>query len=176
MDKIDVEDSEKSVQRWDVKNNPLCLRVIKTARDINSINGHVKNGYIPLIRKASCNPEIGWYINIYQNNETGEFVERNQYCEVENRDGFDIENHEKIFENIHHYPHNFKSSYGAYLIPNDLFIGQQVFIEDLIEDFVGAYTITYRGKTVERAVSCHAIWNGKDLEISTPKENGVRIY
>jgi len=51
---------------------------------------------------------------------------------------------------------------AAYLIPKDIQIGERVFIEDLIEDYVGA---SWNQGDTFRLESCDAIWNGKDLEI-----------
>lgn len=153
---------------WNVKDNPLCLRVIKTARDIDSINECTKSGFIPLIRKVLCSPKIGSHIDIYQNKKTGEIFERN--TDAYNRD-IRIGDFEKVIENIYHYPYNFKSPYAAYLIPNDLFIGQKVFLEDLIEDFEGnRYNGSY-GNSVERAICAEAIWDGNELEILTSSIN-----
>jgi hypothetical protein len=49
-----------------------------------------------------------------------------------------------------------------YLIPPDIDLGERVFLEDLIEDFVGA---VWNQGNAYRLKSCEAIWNGKAFEI-----------
>ncbi len=142
---------------WDIKNNPLCLRVIKTARDIDSINKYSKNGYITLNRNVYYSPLVGKQSSQSKKVDSSK-AERNILLKII----------KKVTDNIYHFFYRFKSPQSAYLIPNDLFIGQKVFIEDLIEDFVGASTIINSVKTLNRASCAEAIWNGKDLEIFAP--------
>ena len=58
-----------------------------------------------------------------------------------------------------------ESPYAAYLVPANLFIGQKVFLEDLIEDYPGITRKNNYGSVTDRATFGFAIWNGKDLEI-----------
>ena len=70
--------------------------------------------------------------------------------------------YEKVIDWTFYYPHQFPSPYAAYLIPDDIEIGEWVYLEDLIEDFVGA---SWNQGDKYRLESSEAMWNGKDFEI-----------
>ena len=61
-----------------------------------------------------------------------------------------------------YYPYSFPSPFAAYLIPRDIKIGEKVFLEDLIEDYIGA---SWNQGDTYRLESCEAVWNGKDFDI-----------
>ena len=143
---------------WDKKNNSSGLRVIKTARDKDSINRAAKKGLRPLIRKVEPSAEIRSKYSVIQNKITGEIEIIGDYrIESDYNKKF-----ETVIEWTYYYPHTFKSPFAAYLIPKDIKISERVFIEDLIEDFVGA---SWNQGDTYRLESCEAIWNGSDLEI-----------
>jgi hypothetical protein len=143
---------------WDRNNNSSGLRVIKTARDRDSINRAAKKGLRPLIRKVEPSAEIRSKYSVIQNKITGEIEIIGDY----RMGSGDNEKFETVIEWTYHYPHTFKSPFAAYLIPKDIKIGERVFIEDLIEDFVGA---SWNQGDTYRLESCEAIWNGSELEI-----------
>jgi len=60
------------------------------------------------------------------------------------------------------YPHRFESPFAAYLLPQDLRAGEEVWLEDLIEDLVAA---EWSQGSVYRLAEAPAIWNGNDFEI-----------
>lgn len=95
---------------WDKTNNLLNLEVVKTIRDKEILDEHLKGDHLLLIKSEST----------------------------------------------------------AYIIPKDLFNGQRVFVEDLIEDHIGKIK-KYRGRferiETERLKCAQAIWNGNDLEM-----------
>lgn len=157
-----TEDAKENKPVWNIKDNPIGLEVIKTARDIGTINESVKKGYLPLIKKIVPSPEIGYYVNVYQNRHTGEIIEKDDDAWTGD---LNMEDFEKVIESTYFYPYPTNSPYAAYLIPQNLFIGQKVFLEDLIEDFVGKKIQGRYGKRTERALFAEAIWDGKDLEI-----------
>lgn len=143
---------------WDKKNNSSGLRVIKTARDKDSINRAAKKGLRPLIRKVEPSAEIRSKYSVIQNKITGEIEIIGDYrIESDYNKKF-----ETVIEWTYYYPHTFKSPFAAYLIPKDIKISERVFIEDLIEDFVGA---SWNQGDTYRLESCEAIWNGSELEI-----------
>lgn len=143
---------------WDKKNNSSGLRVIKTARDKDSINQAAKKGLRPLIRKVEPSAEIRSKYSVIQNKITGEIEIIGDYrIESDYNKKF-----ETVIEWTYYYPHTFKSPFAAYLIPKDIKISERVFIEDLIEDFVGA---SWNQGDTYRLESCEAIWNGSELEI-----------
>ena len=143
------------------------LRVIKTARDKETINQAAKNGFRPLIKKIEPSDKIRSKYSVIQNKQTGEIEIIGDY-----RMGVRM-NKEIPFETVidwtYYYPHTFNSPFAAYLIPKDIKTGERVFIEDLIEDYIGA---RWNQGDTYRLESCEAIWNGTDLEIQyDPKAN-----
>ena len=120
-----------------------------------------------LLKKVKPSKEIRLKYSIIQNKKTGEIEILGDY-----RSGFDLHNNgefETVIGWTYYYPHNFKSPFAAYLIPNDIKIGERVFIEDLIEDYIGA---SWNQGDSYRLESCEAIWNGSDLKIQyNPKAN-----
>lgn len=143
---------------WDRNNNSKELRVIKTARDKESINMAAKSGFKPLIKKVEPSEEICSKYSVAQNKKTGEIVTIGDF-----RDSIDSENDfEIVIDWTYYYPYSFKSPFAAYLIPEDIKIGERVFIEDLIEDYIGA---SWNQGNTYRLEGCEAIWNGTYLEI-----------
>jgi hypothetical protein len=121
---------------WDRNKNSQELRVIKTARDKDSINRAAKSGLKPLIKKVEPSDKIRSKYSVVQNKKTGEIEIVGDY-----RGGFysdENNDFETVIDWTFYYPHSFKSPFAAYLIPKDIKIGERVFIEDLIEDFIGA--------------------------------------
>ena len=152
---------------WDINKNSKELRVIKTARDKDSINEAAKNGLKPLIKKVEPSDKISSKYSVIQNKKTGEIE---IIADVRHVNRF-INNTEfvTVIDWTFYYPHNFKSPFAAYLIPKDIVIGERVFVEDLIEDYIGA---SWNQGDTYRLESCEAIWNGSELEIQyDPKEN-----
>jgi hypothetical protein len=137
--------------------NTNGLRVIKTARDEESINDAARNGFFPLLRKVEKSDEIRSKYAILQNKKTGEIEVIGDF-----RGGFGSNDHEMVIDFTFYYPHNFPSPFAAYLIPRDIKIGDRVFLEDLIEDYIGA---SWNQGDTYRLESCEAVWNGKDLDI-----------
>jgi hypothetical protein len=152
---------------WNRNKNAHGLRVIKTARDKDSINSAAKSGLQPLIKKVEPSDKIRSKYSVVQNKKTGEIELVGDY-----RISFFLDNNhdfETVIDWTFYYPHSFKSPFAAYLIPKDISIGERVFIEDLIEDYIGA---SWNQGDTYRLESCEAIWNGTDLEIQyDPKEN-----
>ncbi|TFV94485.1 hypothetical protein E4S40_10715 [Algoriphagus kandeliae] len=145
---------------WDRNKNSKELRVIKTARDKDSINKAAKNGYKPVIKKVEPSEQIRSKFSVIQNKKTGEIEIIGDY-----RMEYHMDNeseYETVIEWTFYYPYKFKSPFAAYLIPKDIETGERVFIEDLIEDYIGA---SWNQGDTYRLESCEAIWNGTDLEI-----------
>lgn len=152
---------------WNRNKNSNELRVIKTARDKESINKAAKNGYRPLIKKIEPSDKIRSKYSVIQNKQTGEIEIIGDF-----RMGFSMDeesSYETVIDWTYYYPHAFNSPFAAYLIPKDIKTGERVFIEDLIEDYIGA---SWNQGDTYRLASCEAIWNGTDLEIQyVPKAN-----
>ena len=137
------------------------LRIIKTARDEESINIAAKNGFYPVVKKVEKSDEIRSKYAVLQNKKTGEIKVwgdyRSSYLDIV--DGSD---YKMIIDFTYYYPYEFKSPFAAYLIPPDIKVGERVFLEDLIEDYLGA---NWNQGDTYRLESCEAVWNGKDFDI-----------
>lgn len=160
--------------------NKSNLLVIKTARDIESINNACLQGYFPLIKPVKPLEIIRSKFSVLQNINTGEIEMIKDFRSGRNRttyfiDDFDGETNTEqpefktVIDWTYYYPYQFELPFAAYLIPKDLKKGNRVFIEDLIEDFIGH---AWNQGDTYRLESCEAIWNGNDLEIQyDPREN-----
>jgi len=145
---------------WKKNSNPKELRIIKTGRDREIINNAARNGFKPLIKKVRPSDEIRSKYSVIQNKKTGEIKIigdlRFDYLTDDSGD------YVTVIDWTYYYPHSFKSPFAAYLIPKDIIVGEMVFVEDLIEDYIGA---SWNQGDTYRLESCEAIWNGKNLEI-----------
>lgn len=161
------------------KSSSKGLRIIKTARDEKSINEAAKSGFFPLIKKVEPNYNIRSKYALGQDKESGEikviydfrqsFQEnRPTYTSLfeEEKSDTNRKNFEEIIDWTYYYPHNFPSPFAAYLIPKDIQIGERVFLEDLIEDYIEGF---WNQGNVFRLKNSEAIWNGKDLDIQIDK-------
>jgi len=133
------------------------LRVIKTARKVDEINMYARDGYLPLIKKVVPGDNIRSKYRVSQNRATGVICVDGDFRSSPGAGEWDI-----VIDFTDYYPHRFESPFAAYIIPKDITKGERVFVEDLIEDFVGA---TWNQGDVYRLESCDAIWTGVDLEI-----------
>jgi len=152
--------------------NKSGLRVIKTARDKKSINEAVKNNLKLLIKKVEPSDKIQSKYSVIQNKISGEIEVIGDY-----RAGIFNEsskNYETVIDWTFYYPYKFKSPYAAYLIPKDIKTGERVFIEDLIEDYIGE--INHSQNVTYRLESCDAIWNGLKFEIQFDEEKNVSHF
>jgi len=114
---------------WDRNKNSQGLRVIKTARDMGSINKAAKSGLYPLIKEVKPSDKIRSKYSVAQHKLTGEIKILGDYR------WNDLEEYEVVIDWTFFYPYSFKSPFATYLIPKDIKIGDRVFIEDLIEDY-----------------------------------------
>ena len=152
---------------WNRDENSHGLRAIKTARDKDSINKAANHGFKPLLKKVEPSSKIRSKYSVVQNKKTGEIEIIGDF-----RGRFLSDKSEEfvtVIDWTYYYPHHFNSPFAAYLIPHDIVVGERVFIEDLIEDYIGA---SWNQGDTYRLESCEAIWNGKDLEIQyDPSKN-----
>lgn len=150
--------------RYDKK--PEGIRTIKTARSEEEMNNAVKVGYRPLVKMVDPHPMIYQWSAIYQHPETG-------MCQIVNdaRLGIELQSkgYNRLFINTS-YPYSF-SPFAAYLLPKDLTVGETVWLEDLIEDFIDGIH-----HSVWRLDATTAIWNGADFEIQYDPKKDVEHY
>jgi len=147
------------------------FRVIKTARDTDSINKAARNGLRPLIKKVEPSDKIRSKYSVVQNKKTGEIEVIGDYRGGNHSDG--NSDFEKVINWTFYYPHNFKSPFAAYLIPIDIKIGERVFLDDLIEDYIGA---SWNQGDTYRLESCEAIWDGSDFIIQYDSSENRSYY
>ncbi len=132
-------------------------RVIKTARSEDAINEAAQKGFFPLMKRVIPSKDLRAKYAIVQNKISGEIKVTGdfRFSKVE-------ENETLAIEFTYYYPYHFEEPYAAYLLPKDLAVGENVWLEDVIEDIVGerwSQGNNYRLKSAE------AIWNGKDFDI-----------
>lgn len=132
-------------------------RVIKTGKDKESINTAVKNGYWPVVKKVEITDKIKSKRWICQNEETGEIETISDYRMMGCPRGY-----KEVVPMHYDTSVPFPFSYAAYLVPNDLKVGERVFLEEVIEEFIGA---EWNQGDTYRLISAEAIWNGEDFEI-----------
>ena len=150
------------------------LRVIKTARCIEDINKAADMGFIPLVKKLKPLKKLFRTIGIFRNKKTNKIEEAEDYVVYEqygNITSYEDENEWELVVPFHsYYPYKFDSQYAAYLIPHDIEKGENVILEDLIEDYYGGSFWSHH----IRVESLQAIWAGEDFSILyDPKTDGV---
>ncbi|TRO66936.1 hypothetical protein [Christiangramia sabulilitoris] len=141
-----------------LKANPNALPVITTGRSEKAINKAAKNGLFPLVKKVEPSKKIRSKYAVFQHKITGEIEVVGDF----RADFRDHDEYEKVIDWTWYYPDPFPEPFAAYLIPPDLQAGDKVWLEDLIDDYVGSHWNqgnTYRLKSAE------AIWTGKDFKI-----------
>ena len=150
------------------------LRVIKTARCIEDINKAADMGFFPLVKKLKPLKKLFRTIGIFRNKKTNKIEETEDYVVYEqygNITSYEDENEWELVVPFHsYYPYKFDSQYAAYLIPHDIEKGENVILEDLIEDYYGGSFWSHH----IRVESLQAIWAGEDFSILyDPKTDGV---
>lgn len=83
-----------------------------------------------------------------------------------------MDEYETIIDWSFYYPYHFESPYAAYLIPEDIEIGEKVFLDDLIEDIVAG---SWNQGNAWRLEYTEAIWDGKDFKIAKDLSEPIRI-
>jgi hypothetical protein len=151
---------------WRRTKNENGLRIIRTARSKDAINRAIRNGYTPIIKKVEPSPKINSKFSIIRNKETGEIDVISDFRLAGNQE-YDI-----VLDWTFYYPHHFKSPFAAYLIPNDLQIGERVYIKDLIEDIVGD---SWNQGDTYRMTGSEAVWDGNELIIEFNSQKGFTI-
>jgi len=135
--------------------SPGGLRVIKTARTVGDINSAARGGFRPLIKAVCAGSDIQAMVAVFQNPETGEIG-----LSTDVRFGG---RGTKVLDYTAYYPYHFPNPFAAYLLPPDIVVGEEVWLDDLIEDLVAVWgNQGYRPRLGASA----AVWNGSDFEIS----------
>lgn len=147
------------------------LRFIKTARSLEDINEAVENGYHAVIKKVEPDLEkIKAKYAIVKNKSTGKIEVlgdlRSAACKLMDKE------YELIIDWTDYYPYTFESPFAAYIVPQDIEIGEHVILEDLIEDFVGS---EWNERHFYRLESCEAVWDGDNFDILYDEGKDISI-
>ena len=138
-------------------------RVIKTARTETEINDAIALGYTALIKEVVPSDEIRVMYSLERNLKTGEVSILQDSWEIyTHRNGT-----ERVIDKVYYYPYQFPSPFAAYLVPQDIVVGEMVILEDLIEDIVGA---RHKMHTY-RLASAEAMWDGERFIIDHDSYN-----
>ena len=151
---------------FNIYENSRGLRVIKTARSEYAINIAAKKGFWPLVKPVIPSAKIRGKFSVLQDNKTGLIKVVSDY---RSSGGSEMS---RVIGFTDFYPYHFESPYAAYLIPQDLKVGETVWIEDLIEDLVGS---RWNQGDTRRVASCEAIWDGKDLVVQYVEIKGDTV-
>jgi hypothetical protein len=149
------------------KNNPLSLRVIKTARTVDAINLAAQQGMRPLVKAIDPSPKIHGCIAVYQNRKTGEITVCGDRRFCPDKD-YDL-----VVPHRYYYQYSFPEAFAAYLIPSDLIDGERVWLEDVIEDIVAAYGNQGWHPRLE---SAEAVWVDGNFVIKFNPEKNAHVY
>lgn len=138
--------------------NPKNLPVIKTCWTEKDINDAARKGYRPLVKRIEKTNKIRSKFAILQHTDTGEIKRLGDF-----RQAFsEHPDFETVIDWTWYYPENFPEPFAAYMIPKDLKAGEEVWIDDLIEDYVGS---EWNQGNTTRKKWAEAIWTGSELEI-----------
>lgn len=149
--------------------NPENLPIVRTGRDMETINQAVRDGFIAVFRKVEPDRKLRAKYAVVQNMRTGEFMVLRDFRSPL-RMGGDVLR--KVIDWSNYYPYNFASPYAAYLVPSDLPANTRVLLEDVIEDLVG---LAWNQGDTFRVDSSPALWTGDDIVIEYDAGRNVRM-
>jgi hypothetical protein len=147
------------------KNAPGDRRIIKTARTVEAINDAARKGFRPLIKPVKANPKITAMVAVFQDPKTGEIE---VVGDTRGQPDGDC-----VIDYTIYYPYAFPEPFAAYLIPKDLAVNEEVWIEDIIEDIVAIWG---NQNQVPRLQAAPALWNGKDFFILFDPDKDAPVY
>ena len=137
-------------------------RVVLTARGFDQVNLAIRKGYDVAVVCPVLNSEFTTYVRVVTNPETGELEP--------GPTGFSAFGPEELYYTVRTVP--LPSIINAYLVHPTLAFNETVWLDDLIEEFVGYRS--HRGAT--RLKSHVATWNGKSFDIPYDRfTNGMRF-
>lgn len=128
-------------------------RIIKTARTKNSMNQAAKDGYKVLVKIVEPNADICSKIAVRQDPETQQVEFIGDF-----RDGLDDLTIPFTFYNTTYQD----PPLAAYIIPQDIKLGERVYILDIIENIK---EMEWNQGDSGRQQSGYAVWNGKGFDL-----------
>ncbi len=142
------------------------LRNIKTLRTRKEIKDAINSGYKILKQQVKPSKAIRVTDLHIKDKQTGKIIIKpyNYHALPGDYDRY------KVLKKRTYYPYDFPSKVAAYLLPDDLKVGERVVLEDLIEDIVGESHAwgTYR------LASAEAVRNGEKFDVDC-KSYDVKI-
>jgi hypothetical protein len=141
------------------------FRVIRTARDKASINQAANDGFFPLLKWVIPSAKICTKKAVFQHKYNGKIdvvSDFREYGRMLKDEDFVL-----VLDLREVYPYQFPEHFAAYLIPEDLAVGEEVFLEDLIEDYIG---VQWNQGDCFRLKSAKAKWTGSDFEVLYDEE------
>ena len=137
-------------------------RIVLTARGFDQVNLAIRKGYDVAVVCPVLNPEFITYVRVVMNPETGELEP--------GPTGFSAFGLEEMYYTVRTVP--LPSIINAYLVHPTLAFNETVWLDDLIEEYVGIRS----HKGVTRLKSHVATWNGKSFDIPFDRfANGMRF-
>jgi hypothetical protein len=155
------------------------LRIIKTARNEQAINEAVEQGFWPLVKPVIPSPDIKVKFAVKQDKATGKIKVVHDYRALQSviapvnpyiSDGSAVES-DVVIHFEYYYPYHFENPFAAYLLPQDLQVGEMVVLQDLIEDVVGS---SWNQGDTYRLKSCKAVWDGIDFILQHNPDKAMR--
>ena len=137
-------------------------RIVLTARGFDQVNLAISKGYDVAVVMPVLNPEFKTYVRVVTNPETGELEP--------GPTGFSAFGPEELYYTVRTIA--LPSIINAYLVHPTLAYNETVWLDDLIEEYVG-----YRSHNgVTRLKSHVATWNGKSFDIPYDRlAHGIRF-
>lgn len=154
---------------------PSPIPVVRTARTLEEMNFAAANGFRLLFRQSGSGKDLRSSMGVYRDRETGELQLCNDYriaavinwsSSEDNPMRQENAREEFVLPMFSFCPQGPASPIAAYLLPPGLPDNTEVFVEDIIEDFVKAYPQGSRGRTGY----WFATWTGEDLVFEPEEE------
>lgn len=139
---------------------PGHRRIIRTARTVEDINVAARSGLRPLVKPVIPHPDVHFNMAVFQSQATGEIHSCSDVRAWSDDDDLVV--------HVAYYPYRFPNPFAAYLVPADIAPGEEVWLEDLIEDLV-AVRGSQEGNP--RLPAAPAIWNGEDFIVLFMPDN-----
>jgi hypothetical protein len=151
------------------QNSDLCWPVIRTARTGDEMNFAVANGYKMLFRKVESYEAVRLQLAVYQNNVSGFLIFTNDARYPPGNEYGKEPTHRPVFDYFMYSPPAPALPVAAYVIPPDLPVGTEVFVEDAIEHLI----CEMPQDTAERMSGWWAVWDGEDLKFLPHQTGGI---
>ena len=170
--------------KYHVRYRKKNLRIVETVYSIESANEFIEKGNIVIFETMKANEELYSDTYIYKNVKTGHFLEApsRKYFKYQRR-GFlagkkvCIELPESEFEEVskvstYARKRTLELKCAAYVLPNNISIGETVYVKDLIEDIILS---EFLGSKIY-AEDGIAVWDGKQLQFKKELYDSSRFY